>query len=300
MKDLDFCKEILDYVNDGVYGIDPQGRITYWNKAAERLSGYQREEVVNQHCLDDILMRLDGQGQGPGGTLCPATKSFGESGSSIDGVYLRHKEGFLLPVAVRVAPIKDPRGKVISGLEVFSDASAEITAFQKMSELEGAASLDPLTQVARTKDTEIFIQARLDEMERYKWPFGILFLDIDHLQNINYSLGHEVGDRILQMVAKTLVKNARPFDFVGRCGGQEFVAILCNTSKNDIFVLAEKYRNLITNSKLTVDGEAVSVTVSIGATIACRDDSVEIIMQRAKKGMEESKARKRNCVTLEC
>jgi diguanylate cyclase (GGDEF)-like protein/PAS domain S-box-containing protein len=299
MGDTDFYKTLLDYIDEGVYFVDLEGRITFWNKAAEKISGYSEQEAVGKRCSEKIWMHVSDHEPGLCLTSCPLKKS------NIDGIsptangYLHHKEGFLLPVAVRVALLKNDNGEISGGVEFFSDNSSKIAAFQRMLELKGPACMDPLTEVAGKKYLEIFIQSSLDELQRYEWPFGILSIDLDHLKACNYYHGHEIGDRLLKMVAMTLAKNARSFDAIGRWGGQEFIFVIFNTNPAHLFDISERYRKLIACSKLIVNDKAISVTVSIGATIARKNDSFESIMQRADKAMLKSKSSGRNCVTIE-
>lgn len=299
MGSLDFYQKLLDSISDGVYFVDLDGIITYGNRAAETISGYREPEAVGKQCSDIILMQVNDPGRNLGLKLCPLKKSIMDGVARTVEGYLLHKEGFLLPVAIHLAPIENDLGELVGGFEVFYDNSSEIAAFQKMKELEGPGCLDPLTEITRKKHIEIFIQSRLDEMTRYQWSFGILFIDIDRLKNINYLHGHKIGDQVIRMVSKTLAINSRSFDLIGRCGGQQFILVLTNTNKDNLFDIAERMRKLILHSKITIYNRAVSVTVSIGATISRQDDSAGSIVQRAEEAMHKSKSCGRNCVTIE-
>jgi diguanylate cyclase (GGDEF)-like protein len=135
-------------------------------------------------------------------------------------------------------------------------------------------------------------------MARYGWSFGLIFLDIDRFKLVNDSFGHDTGDEALRMVARTLTHTSRSFDVVGRWGGEEFVAIVINVDRDGLRRIAERYRAMIENSDLTVDGMTVRITVSLGATQARSDDSLLSLVKRADRLMYQSKQRGRNCVTL--
>jgi diguanylate cyclase (GGDEF)-like protein len=102
------------------------------------------------------------------------------------------------------------------------------------------------------------------------------------------------------MVAKTLTKNARSFDLVGRWGGEEFICVIANTNKLHLFNLGERFRKLIAYSTLTLNNNTISITISVGGTIAIQDDTIETIVRRADIIMYQSKTCGRNCVTLDC
>ena len=172
--------------------------------------------------------------------------------------------------------------------------------FQKMLKLDGAASRDPLTGIARKKYLETWLRSRLEETQKSQRPLGVLSFDLDHLKKVNYLHGHKIGDQVLQMVAGILINNIGSFDLVGRWGGQEFILIISNADAANLVAIAEKFRKLISSSQLMVEGSAVSVTISVGATMSRQDDSAEAVVGRAHQAMEKSKAAGRNCATLDC
>ncbi|HVN31548.1 MAG TPA: sensor domain-containing diguanylate cyclase [Thermoanaerobaculaceae bacterium] len=294
----DFFKTLLDNFYDGVYFVDPDRRITYWNKAAERISGFTREEVVGSHCCDELLIHVNAEGVLLCGGLCPTSATLSDGEVRDVDVFLHHKEGHRVPVRVRVAPVKDGYGSIIGAVEVFTDNTAGMAALQRIKELQEMAYVDPLTGVANRAFTEINLRAKLDEMDRYGWPFGVLFVDIDHFKLVNDNHGHDVGDQALRTVAKTLAGNARSFDLVGRWGGEEFLVALVNVDEARITALGERFRALIGTSRVATGNGNIRITVSIGATLARVGDRVDTLVRRADELMYESKKAGRNRVTF--
>ncbi|MEW6337650.1 MAG: diguanylate cyclase [Acidobacteriota bacterium] len=296
----EFFRSVLDSFSDGVYFVDRERRITYWNRAAERITGYLAEDVVGSHCYDEILVHVDDSGKHLCHDGCPVAATIVDRAIREADVYLHHRDGHRVPVKVRVAPLVNPEGELIGAVEAFSDNSAQMSALQRIQELEKAAYLDTLTGLANRAFTEIELNSRLEEMRRYGWPFGVLFLDVDRFKSINDRFGHEVGDQALRVVARTLASNARSFDLVGRWGGEEFVAILVNVDRERLAALAERTRLLVEGSSVAVQsGETLQVTVSIGAAPARPDDTAESLIARADALMYASKSAGRNRVTLE-
>jgi diguanylate cyclase (GGDEF)-like protein len=168
-----------------------------------------------------------------------------------------------------------------------------------MAELVQLAMLDPITGVGTRKFTEINLNAALNEMKRYTWQFGVLFADIDHFKRVNDSYGHDMGDSVLKMVAQTIAHNIRSFDIIGRWGGEEFLIILINVTKNQLQAVAEKLRVLVAHSSLHIGDAEISVTISIGATMAKKRDTAESIVKRADLLMYKSKGKGRNNVTVD-
>ena len=129
-------------------------------------------------------------------------------------------------------------------------------------------------------------------------PFAIAFLDIDHFKYVNDTYGHNVGDDILKMVSQTYMNNIKSSDFVGRWGGEEFLAIFTNCDGQSLHELTERIRILVENSTITVDETELTVTISIGATMVKPEDDFESIIKRADELMYQSKENGRNRCTI--
>ncbi len=297
----DFYKNILDNLYEGVYFCDWTRKITYWNTAAEKLTGYKKEEIIGSHCWANILTHTNSKGENLcKSENCPAMRAMKEQKLVEEEVYLKHKDGYRLPVVTRISPIKDDTGKIIGAVEIFSDNSSRLSAFQKIEKLEQLAFIDALTGVGNRRYTEIKLGGKLAEMSRYAWvePFGVLFVDVDHFKDFNDKHGHDIGDKVLKMVAKTIMSNIREEDFIGRWGGEEFVALVSSVDNKSLYAIAEKLRNLVEKSDLTVENENLNVTISIGATMAKREDDADELVKRADKLMYMSKDNGRNNVTI--
>jgi len=299
--DENFFKSMLDNLYDGVYFCDWDRKITYWNKAAEKLTGYSAQDVINSHCWDNVLMHTDMNGARLcDNDNCPAVKAMKEQKLVEAEVFLKHKDGYRIPVVTRISPMKNDAGKVIGAIEIFNDNSAKIAAFQKIEKLEQLAFIDELTGVGNRRYSEIKIHSKLEELRRYAWvgDFGLLFIDIDHFKLLNDNYGHAVGDEMLKMTAKTIMRNLREDDFIGRWGGEEFIAVISHMDRKNLLATAEKLRNLIASLDLTVAGVKVKSTISIGATIAKKEDDMDSLVRRSDRIMYESKNAGRNMVTI--
>jgi diguanylate cyclase (GGDEF)-like protein/PAS domain S-box-containing protein len=296
-----FFRNILDNLYEGVYFCDWHRKITYWNKAAEKLTGYSAKDVIGSHCWDNLLMHTNIKGESLcKNESCPAVRAMKEQRLVEDEVFLKHKEGYRLPVITRISPIKDKTGKVTGAVEIFSDNSSKISAFQKIEKLEQLAFIDALTGVGNRRYTEIKIGAKLEEISRYAWAneFGMLFVDIDHFKDVNDTYGHDAGDKVLKVVAKTLMSNLRTDDFVGRWGGEEFIILVANADNKETYAIGDKIKGLVANTHINTGEKDLTVTISIGATVAKREDDMETIVKRADRLMYFSKDSGRNFITI--
>jgi diguanylate cyclase (GGDEF)-like protein len=177
--------------------------------------------------------------------------------------------------------------------------ASRLSTFERVKELEKTAHIDTLTQVANRRLAEMTLQAKFNEMNRYNLTLGLLFIDIDYFKKINDEYGHDVGDRVLQMVATTLSENTRESDVVGRWGGEEFIVILPHTNKEELFSTAERLRKTIEESVLDIGTKKIRVTISVGGTTARPNDTIETLVKRADQLMYQSKASGRNRVTTD-
>jgi diguanylate cyclase (GGDEF)-like protein/PAS domain S-box-containing protein len=295
--DGDFYRRLLDNLHDGVYFTDTDRCITYWNKGAERITGYLAQEVVGKRCRDNILMHVDCRGNCLCMTACPMAHTMRDGEPRHVEAYLHHKEGYRLPVLVRVSPVHDEHGGICGAVEVFSDNSSKVSAVDRIQELEQIAYLDPLTELANRRFAEQHFETRLAEMRRHGWGFGVIMADIDHFKQINDQFGHEVGDRVLKMTAKTLLSAARPYDVVSRWGGEEFLIFVVKANEGDIHSVADRFCRLVGQSSLEHDDQHIGVTMSVGAAMAEANDDVQQIIHRVDALLYRSKQAGRNCTS---
>ena len=290
--------DVLENLHDGLYCTDTHRVITFWNHAAERITGYPAAEVLGRSCAANILVHVDTDGRSLCGGLCPLAMAMADSVGREAEVFLRHKDGHRVPVLVRTGPLKDRQGQVVGGIELFTDLSNILANNSRVRELEQLALLDNLTQLANRTYLLREIEARFEEMRRYGIPFGLLFMDIDFFKRFNDTYGHDVGDEVLKLVANTFVANSRAFDVYGRWGGEEFVGVIRSIDAEDLAALGNRMRVLVNQSFLMHDEARLGVSISLGATVAHPDDTAESLIKRADHLLYQSKNEGRNRLTL--
>jgi diguanylate cyclase (GGDEF)-like protein/PAS domain S-box-containing protein len=292
-----FHKSLIDNLYDGVYFVDTERRITYWNKGAERITGHPAQDMVGRFCHDNILDHVTEDGCHLCMKGCPLLETIADGEPRETEVHLRHADGYRIPVLVRTSPILDEQNKIIGAVEIFSNSQSIFKMKRRVDELEQAVFRDALTGASNRKLLEIKIDTALREYHEHQIPFGLLFLDIDYFKAVNDTYGHQEGDRVLQSTARNMTEHLRSTDICGRWGGEEFIAVLYNVDQKSLSRIAEKLRAMIANSIITIDGKQISVTVSIGATLVRETDTMDSIIQRADQLMYQSKQGGRNRVT---
>lgn len=290
-----FYKGLLDALHEGVYFVDRDRRITYWNKGAQRITGYESAEVLGRACADNILCHVDETGRQLCRDGCPLTDVMADGEARECEIFLRHREGHRVPVAVRATPIRNGK-EIIGAVEIFSSNLKAAQFAELVQRLQNEALRDPLTKLGNRRFAEMNLDNYVRAFDRHKSPFGVLFLDLDHFKNVNDKHGHNAGDAVLKMVATTIVNGIRPLDIPCRWGGEEFVIILPDTGRDALTVVADRLRALIASSWLTHEERKLRITTSIGGAVARQGESWLSLVGRADRQVYLSKQAGRNCL----
>ncbi|MCK4408658.1 MAG: diguanylate cyclase [Candidatus Eisenbacteria sp.] len=298
MERSGFFRAMIDNLHDGVYFVDRDRRIVYWSKSAEELTGYASNEVIGRTCDDEMLMHVDEEGKNLCRDMCPITETLEDGELREAELFLHHKSGHRVPVAIRVAPVRDRKGDITGAVELFSENSALLSARVRIDELEKVATLDPLTRLPSRRCLEQELTSKVDELARFGRTFGVVSIRVDRMEKLNGAFGRDVGDDVLRMVGNTLLYNCRPFDVIGRWGGAEFMGTVVGVERDGLIKVAERLRAMIGKSMLPVEDRTVSVTVSVGGVMAEWGDTTDALIDRAEQMMHRSRGRGRDRVTV--
>lgn len=299
----DFYNSILENLYEGIYFVDVDRTITFWNKGAELIMGFYSDEIIGKHCNDNILNHVDENGNKLCLSGCPLHKSLmdGEERNAV--VFLHHKDGHRVKIHTNITPLVE-NGKIIGGIEVFREISENkpLMMEEKESyseeELKVIALHDQLTGIPNRRYAESFLNAKINEYKDLGIALGVIFGDIDNFGNFNNTYGHELGDKVLKTVSNTMLNAIRKNDLIGRWGGEEFLVILPAIDYDELEKNAEKIRMLVENSILRENGAELHITISLGATMIKKEDYLQSLVKRADDLMYESKKSGKNRVTM--
>jgi diguanylate cyclase (GGDEF)-like protein/PAS domain S-box-containing protein len=281
----------LNSIGDAVLSTDMEGRITYLNAVAEKITGWTREEASGKQ-VDDVFVIIDGSTRepclNPLKTALEQNKTVGLTRQCI----LIRRDGAEFAIEDSAAPIHDQHGVMNGAVIVFHDVSVARAIEVEMSHL---AQHDTLTKLPNRTLLQDRLSQAITTAGRNGTRIAILFVDLDGFKHINDSLGHAIGDRLLQSVAKRLLAAVRTSDTVSRIGGDEFVVLLSEVAHaGDAGVKAGKILAAL-NAPLEIDQHNLRVTASIGVTTYPEDgQETAMLIKNADLAMYQAKENGRN------
>jgi diguanylate cyclase (GGDEF)-like protein/PAS domain S-box-containing protein len=281
----------LDSIGDAVISTDLSGRVTYVNAAAERMTGWRLEEASGQP-LDHVFRIVDGVTRQASPNPMDLAIRLNETVGLTSNCVLIRRDGSECAVEDSAAPIHDRRGQVIGAVMVFRDVSASRATSLQLSHL---AAHDSLTDLPNRMLLNDRLSQAIASARRQRHRLAVLFLDLDRFKTVNDTLGHGIGDRLLQSVARRLVESVRRSDTVSRQGGDEFVLLLSRVDEaDDAAASAQKVIKALA-VPLDVGGHQLQVTASIGLSMYPDDgQDADTLIRNADLAMYRAKEHGRN------
>ncbi|MFH1529657.1 MAG: sensor domain-containing diguanylate cyclase [Pseudomonadota bacterium] len=290
---------LLDGLFDGVFLVGPDGCIAFWNRGAERITGFRASEVIGVECCE-VIRHHDYRGQ----PLCPRREclvqaAVGRSCGIREAlVYVQHRQGRRVPVIARTCTILGS-DEYQGVLEIISDNRLGMVRKKHLSELRRLALIDPVTGLGNRRYGEAILALRLQDLTETSGRSGILMADLDHFKHVNDVHGHPAGDEVLRTVGRIFSSALRAVDAVARWGGEEFLFVLSDLDRHDLGMVAEKLRSEVERAVIRWRGARLHLTVSLGGCMVVAGDTQETVLERADRRLYVSKQEGRNQTTLD-
>ena len=290
--------DIINHLRDGVYYVDSNRKILFWNHAAEEITGYRADEMVGRHCQNSGLNHIDLAGRPLCQMNCPVYDTLTDGKARQDQVFVRHRDGYRIPVRISVFPVRE-NGRITGAIEIFTRNSPTVLEDDLVGRLSDIAMHDPLTGLPNRRYMESFLSYHMDEYRRFGREFCVLYADVDDFSRVNNTYGHDVGDEVLKNIARSLQQDVRRSDLVARWGGEEFVGVYAISTPSECGIIAERFRSLVEHTELVRGDDVVRATISVGMTAIRPDDTVQSLVDRADQAMYRSKQAGKNRVTTD-
>ncbi|RNF30694.1 diguanylate cyclase [Massilia aurea] len=281
----------LNSIGDAVVSVDMAGRVDYLNIAAELVCGWSREEARGRPVAEVIDLVDADSGRtitSPVDAILHTDQPASLSGNAI----LVSSQGRRIPIEDSAAPIHDWDRQLVGAVMVFRDISDTVALTTKMRHLAQHDFLTSLPNRALLSDriTQAIAMSRRNDTAPV-----LLFLDLDKFKHINDSLGHAMGDRLLQAVSQRLVACVRTSDTVSRHGGDEFVILLANERRARDAALAADKVLLALSAPFVIDTHELHTSTSIGiSTFPLDGTDAATLIKNADTAMYHAKDLGRN------
>jgi diguanylate cyclase (GGDEF)-like protein/PAS domain S-box-containing protein len=276
----------LNCIGDAVVCADTAGKITFLNLVAEKLTGWTLREAVGRP-MPEVFRILDmSSGKATENTAEVAILQIRALHLPSNCILLRRDES-QIPIEHSIAPIRDRAGQATGAVIVFRDVSAAQAMAQQITH---SAEHDFLTGLPNRMLLNDRIGQAIAMAQRDLMPVAVLFLDLDGFKHINDSLGHPIGDKLLQSIAKRLVDCVRASDTVSRQGGDEFVVLLPQAEHpEDAATIASRLLRAVAEAH-SIDQRDLHVTTSIGVSVYPDDgQDAETLIKNADTAMYQAK-----------
>jgi diguanylate cyclase (GGDEF)-like protein/PAS domain S-box-containing protein len=285
---------ILDSIGEAILRTDLGGKVMYLNRAAQIMTGWGREEGLGRpvadvfHTVDRLGETAECQNVAARTATDGATQTLLDSKNAI----LIRRDGTECGIESLTMPVRNLEGGLSGSILTFHDISAARATSSEMARL---AQHDFLTGLPNRMLFNDRLEQAISQAERQGNQLGVMFVDLDHFKRINDSLGHAVGDKLLQSVSRRLLACVRRTDTVSRLSGDEFVVLLSQIQHpGDAGVSARKIIRALT-APHDVDGHLVDISASLGVSTFPEDGStLDSLLGKADTAMYEAKKRGRN------
>lgn len=278
---------IVESSDDAIISKTLEGIVTSWNKAAEKIFGYTAEEMVGQPMLKIFPPdRVDEEMH-----ILSKLRS-GEKVDHFQTIRL-HKSGRQIHISVTVSPIYNTEGEIIGASKIAKDITEKLNT-EKL--VWRQANYDALTNLPNRRLLMDRLAMEVSKAHREMHGLTIMFIDLDHFKEVNDSLGHNIGDELLQKVSHRIRDCFRQSDMLARFGGDEFVALMpCLNQRKDIDTVCSKLLKVLSDPFTLEDANTVYVSASIGIAVYPMDgESDQELIKHADQAMYEAKRKGRN------
>jgi diguanylate cyclase (GGDEF)-like protein/PAS domain S-box-containing protein len=290
-KEKERAQITLNSIGDAVICTDISGNISFLNPMAESMTGWSLKEVLGRP-LAEALHLIDATTRVTTPDPMAQAVEQDQRGSLPQNCVLVRRDGKEIFIEDSVAPIHDRDGLAAGSVLVFRDAAVARALAAKVVQL---AERDALTGLPNRMLLNDRIGQAIARAWRYNGRIAVFFLDLDGFKYINESLGHSIGDKLLQSVATRLEQCVRSPDTVSRQGGDEFVAVIQELKRpEDAGIAAARIMDAVAEAH-SISGHDLHITVSIGVSLYPDDgEDAETLIKNADTAMYQAKESGRN------
>ena len=288
-QQLNLSNFVFEHTSEAIMITDSNNKIVTANSSLEHITGYQLSELIGKD------PKVFSSGRHDEHFYRQMWNSLKETGHWKGEVFNQRKDGHIFPEELSLSIVHDNEGKISNYVAIFRDITERKATEQQ---LRFFANNEPLTGLANRRSFIDSIEHHISIAKRHDAPFSILYFDVDRFKEINDIHGHNTGDKLLQSIAKRLLKCIRSEDIVCRYGGDEFTILLVNTNMDKAGIVAEKIQNALKET-FTLNDIRLDITSSIGIVqFPDSGDDATTLLRNANHAMVSIKSQGRNGIAF--
>ena len=273
---------ILNTLPEGLCFIDLKGRIRFWNRAAEQISGFTAAEAMSSRKIDQVLSYSDSEGH----PIAPASFELAQTMERSNDSFIRHKNGFHLPVRLRKLPLLSDVGAPLGVIDVFTSrtkAGSPPVSQNFDTELSTGTALS-------TKELVDLIASAIHRQERNAASAGFLLVEIHNFAGQSRQYGPEAAQKLTSLVVETALRCMHRDSWCGEWSEGHILLVLTNHGEPETQKLADRLRSLIQSSQFRWWGELISLRVTVGTTLVHKGDHPDQIIRRLERSVASQSA----------
>jgi len=287
-NDPDICRDILDGLQIGVSVLDLQKKIVFWSDGAEQITGYSRIDVLGHSCADNILQHCNQVSCEMCAERCPISIALHDAKPTEVMTFIHHKSGHRTQVHTWAIPLRNKHGSLIGIIQTFEGEFALGASGPNDRSMRERGCLDETTGLPNAAMMLAHLRELLGTFGELQISFAVICLEVPDLAKFRARYGQVATRSILQVLARTLSNTVWPTDFVGRWSENRFLVILSGCREDALHEVSQRILKMTASATIQWWGEQLSVTLSIGGTIAAAGDGVESILQRVHQRLREN------------
>jgi PAS domain S-box-containing protein len=278
LEDPKLFRHVLEDLPVGIYFVDRERRIRFWNRGAEHLTGYLSHEVVG-HVLEAVVQACDRQGERFSGEERPVTVTLNERRPQLVTAFFLHKSGHRVPMSVRTLPIVERSGAVVGATVLFEET------FGYQQGASGPAMygcLDAVTGIPSQRLTQAVLNECMAGLEGSNVGFGLLRIRLLGLNEFSAKHGPQSVLPFLRTAAHTLRHSLDAENFLGCWGENEFLAVLPSASPVSVATISDTLWHLLSHSEVLWWGDHFLVESEVAHTVVTTGDKLESVLREMK------------------
>ena len=299
IEDQTIYRTVLAELPVGVYFVDREHHIVFWNRGAEEITGYLSQQVLGHHMGENFLEHVDQENRRLTGTELPLMAALRDGKSIEKQVTVRHKDGHPVQLRLRAAPLRNDSGRLVGAAEYFEPIEPQPWQNERKNVLEIHGCMDSVTGAMNRGYTETQLQEHFETFERHQVPFGVLVIQVDGLEQVKTKHGAGAMTSVMKLVGHTLLNGLRTPDQLGRWTDSEFLIVAAECGGAEAARVGERLRKMVSGAEAAWWGDPLRVTLSCGVAAVKDGDDARAVVQRAERALQRAVADGGNGLVLE-